>query len=71
MSDDARPFEIGQIVRLRSGGPSMTVSGYFLDSLRDELLVEVDWFSGTKAQHRNFRATSLEPVEDDNDAESR
>jgi uncharacterized protein YodC (DUF2158 family) len=35
----------------------------------DELLVEVDWFSGTKAQHARFRVTSLVPAEDDGDSE--
>lgn len=46
----------------------MTVRNYRFRPQSDALLVEVDWFSGIKAQHRSFGATSLVPVEDDSDA---
>ncbi len=50
-----RELKSGDIVRLRSGGPIMTVG-----DINDKL--ECHWFEGPKRQQFTFRAEMLMPV---------
>jgi uncharacterized protein YodC (DUF2158 family) len=53
----AHLFNIGDIVRLKSGGPKMTVSGY--TQISDVVICQ--WFnSNGELQRSRFRESSLE-----------
>ena len=54
-------FEKGETVRLKSGGPTMTVSD--TDTIKGE--VKCNWFSGAKRQKGRFEPEELERVEED------
>lgn len=59
------PYSEGDIVRLKSGGPKMTVMkvrGPFTDG---EFLVDCKWFSGAKVQEGSFQPSALELVGDE------
>jgi uncharacterized protein YodC (DUF2158 family) len=58
----ANAFSIGQIVRLKSGGPAMTVTRIPASHL-DEL-VHTTWFAGKKAEHGGFPPNALKIVPD-------
>jgi uncharacterized protein YodC (DUF2158 family) len=66
----AAKFQIGDVVRLKSGGPEMTVSHITLKGSTQAFGPEkheytsytCQWFAGSKAQHRSFREEILEPV---------
>ena len=53
----AEVFGLGDTVRLRSGGPVMTVN----EKAQGGGLVCV-WFAGDDVKHHAFRAEALEPV---------
>lgn len=57
-------FKVGDIVKLKSGGPDMCVS-----KVTEEYPVmptyHTDWFAGNKAQRRAFNEGQLEAVTDD------
>jgi len=55
-------FKIGDIVKLKSGGPEMTVN-----ALPDDRIViyKCQWFAGKKLESGNFKEDSLEAVESD------
>lgn len=54
-------YKVGDIVRLRSGGPEMTVQAIPDDrEFRDQYLCQ--WFAGKKLENGNFKEESLEPV---------
>jgi uncharacterized protein YodC (DUF2158 family) len=48
-------FKVGDTVRLKSGGPRMTVTKM------DERLVQCEWFEGTKSGSAAFPPAALEP----------
>lgn len=52
-------FEVGKIVKLKSGGPEMTVEKVFED--RDTYRCQ--WFAGKKLESGVFPADSLAPIE--------
>jgi uncharacterized protein YodC (DUF2158 family) len=56
-------FKDGDAVRLKTGGPKMTVSHY------DKMLglYYCQWFVGTELKDGKFKETSLEPAGDDPD----
>ena len=56
----ASKFKPGQIVRLKSGGPPMTV-----DSLAYEEGVWAMWFAGSKHTKAHFQDAAIELVPDD------
>lgn len=58
-----RRFETGDIVRLRSGGPSMTVMSY--SDFSESSLVTCQWFGGTKLNIGHFEEDTLEADEPD------
>lgn len=55
-------FKSGDIVRLKSGGPDMTVTG--LSYGEDELICK--WFGGKKLENGQFPPESLEHVTKEN-----
>ncbi|WIN05608.1 MULTISPECIES: YodC family protein [Pseudomonas] len=50
-------FVVGSIVKLRSGGPDMTVQSW--DARVDYYACQ--WFAGKKLESGRFRGASLEP----------
>ena len=63
-----RTFDVGDIVRLKSGGPEMTLTRLpdALDMLNEDR-VECQWFDGKKILHSLFPLASLKPVREDED----
>ncbi len=53
-------FQVGEVVKLKSGGPDMTVN-YLVGSAQRELY-DCQWFAGKKLEEGRFPADSLEPV---------
>lgn len=53
----AEQFKVGDIVKLKSSGPKMTVSGYNTVGS-----VICRWFAGTESKTDTFPDASLEPV---------
>ena len=53
-------FKVGQIVRLKSGGPEMTVKRQRKTSDEE---YECEWFAGKKLEHGTFPHDSLKIVE--------
>lgn len=62
----ARPtpkFKTGDLVKLKSGSPVMTVSTVHVDVLPDKPIdVYTSWFAGAKRQRGNFLEDTLELV---------
>jgi uncharacterized protein YodC (DUF2158 family) len=54
-------FEVGDLVRLKSGGPRMTVVGRMWGS--DQLLC--NWFEGVRSHAGSFPAKALAPAPED------
>ncbi|MDT3608025.1 YodC family protein [Cronobacter dublinensis] len=56
-------FKIGDLVILKSGGPSMTVQKAILNLQNDEFtgLYQCQWFAGKKLETGKFPEDSLEP----------
>jgi len=52
-------YKIGQVVKLKSGGPEMTVRGYF----DHQSGYQCQWFAGKKLEQGYFPEDSLELVE--------
>jgi uncharacterized protein YodC (DUF2158 family) len=55
---EERKFKPGDLVRLKSGGPDMTVD-YWDSTL---LCYRCSWFDGTKRMHDSFKEPTLEAV---------
>jgi uncharacterized protein YodC (DUF2158 family) len=70
-------WKIGDVVRLKSGGPAMTVQRllgegrHVMAQLADEVMIArgfdrgdpvCQWFAGSEAKTEAFRKESLEPV---------
>lgn len=53
-----KKFKPGDVVRLKSGGPTMTVQRYVLQAGTE--VAECSWFAGTDLHTRDFRDDSLE-----------
>lgn len=51
-------FEVGDIVRLKSGGPDMTVQG-MCDFVNHDDEYQCQWFAGKKLEQGHFPAESL------------
>ncbi len=54
-------YKVGDIVRLRSGGPEMTVAALPEDRQYSDFY-RCQWFAGKKLESGNFQEASLEPV---------
>ena len=55
----AEKFKVGDVVRLKSGGPNMTV----LANEEDIDFIICQWFDGEELKDGNFSPESLELVE--------
>ena len=64
LGDGAMAFKVGDVVRLKSGGASMTVSKLF-KSPEGREMVQCTWFDKKPRQHRAaFVIDSLEAAEE-------
>ena len=59
---NTKGFTVGDTVRLRSGGPKMTVSKVGVSMNGD---IQCQWFSGSKLQDGWFAPHTLEPYPED------
>ena len=60
----AQKFKPGELVRLKSGGPAMTVEKANLDFYKQwEGTYSCSWFAGAKNNHKSFSEAALEPAE--------
>ena len=60
----AQKFKPGDLVRLKSGGPVMTVEKANLDFYKQwEGTYSCSWFAGAKNNHKSFSEAALEPAE--------
>ncbi len=55
-------YKIGDIVKLKSGGPEMTVQ---VVPTERSVYYKCQWFAGKKLESGNFQEDSLEVVESD------
>jgi len=63
MGNRGEKFEIGDIVKLKSGGPEMTVNGYVIELSNTRDIVTCKWFdSDNKQQSEKFHQDALEIV---------
>ncbi|MEA3044371.1 MAG: putative small protein [Sphingomonadales bacterium] len=51
-------FSLGDVVSLRSGGPSMTVVG--VEQSANEAIIQTNWFDGTQFLSGSFPPGALE-----------
>ena len=58
-------FQIGQIVRLKSGGPDMTIEDYL--AIGPSGNYRCQWFAGKKLESGIFPKQSLELVNNENE----
>jgi uncharacterized protein YodC (DUF2158 family) len=56
----AKNLKISDIVRLKSGGPAMTVQSVTEHLAEHDLIVRWQWFSGDKLQAEIFKAQSID-----------
>ena len=56
----ADQIQIGDVVRLKSGGPDMTVNGHGSGAYNGQL--NCKWFDDKEEKHGWFRAATLEKV---------
>lgn len=60
---DQTTLQVGDIVKLRSGGPEMTVQS--IPNGNTQIYYRCQWFAGKKLEFGNFPAGSLEQVNKD------
>ena len=56
-------IQIGSIVRLKSGGPAMTVGRIYTGGNDHVQYATCNWFESGKPMRENYPLTSLEPEE--------
>lgn len=66
----ARKYKTGDVLRLKSGGPKLTVKEYAEQlgeglEVKEHLRVICQWFAGSKSEQAGFPEDSLERVEPD------
>ncbi len=55
-----RTFKVGDVVRLKSGGPWMTVDELTTQAVGGEPSVSVVWFEGSEQRHGSFLKAVLD-----------
>ncbi len=61
-------FKSGDVVKLKSGGPNMTVQGYAaVMAGKPSQTVQCKWFAGAKSEASNFHEDMLLTVEEEKD----
>jgi uncharacterized protein YodC (DUF2158 family) len=55
-------FKTGDVVKLNSGGPAMTVDGYQTEGGAETSKVLCTWFAGEKVERTLFSEELLKPV---------
>jgi uncharacterized protein YodC (DUF2158 family) len=58
-------FQEGDLVKLKSGGPVMTVESVFKEAMTKTPKARVSWFKGEERQQETFSPDALTPVEED------
>lgn len=58
-------FEVGQVVKLKSGGPDMTIQDFYTEKFSGKYRCQ--WFAGKKLENGVFPEQSLELVNDENE----
>ena len=58
----AEAFAVGAVVRLKSGGPPMTITQENTQRSQGSLTVNCAWFADTKVEHGTFPPAALETV---------
>jgi uncharacterized protein YodC (DUF2158 family) len=62
----AAKFKPGDVVKLKSGGPNMTVHNYIaLGAGTASQTVRCKWFAGAKSETGDFHEAALLPAEDE------
>jgi uncharacterized protein YodC (DUF2158 family) len=59
------PFKVGDIVRLRSGGPRMTVRAVDVEPASGEVTVFCNWFARNRIEQGNFPPDTLRDASGD------
>lgn len=60
----AQKYKPGDLVRLKSGGPAMTIEKVNLNIYQEwEGTYSCSWFAGAKDNHRSFAEEALQPAE--------
>lgn len=57
-------FEVGQVVKLKSGGPDMTIQNFSTEKFSGNYRCQ--WFAGKKLENGVFPEQSLELVTNEN-----
>ncbi|BBF14935.1 hypothetical protein CHBNV3_17990 [Haemophilus influenzae] len=58
-------FGVGQVVKLKSGGPDMTIQDFYTKEFSGKYRCQ--WFAGKKLENGVFPEQSLELVKDENE----
>jgi uncharacterized protein YodC (DUF2158 family) len=58
-------FKVGDVVRLRSGGPDMTIVGFAKSFPEEHSVAECRWFENGEKKAGNFPPEALEKVQDE------
>jgi uncharacterized protein YodC (DUF2158 family) len=62
----ASEIKVGEVVRLKSGGPMMTVKK--VEQFNSVMSANCDWFEGSEPKYGMFPVTSLKVVEEESSA---
>lgn len=62
---ETEEFKIGDVVRLKSGGPDMTVVSLNENSMTHKGQIKCQWFEKNRPQDSIFPSAALEKVDED------
>lgn len=58
-----KKLKVGDIVKLKSGGPDMTIQKVLDEDYDDSEGLRCQWFAGKKLENGWFPISSVEPIE--------